>query len=296
MNPPFFQKKPRASALILVLWSIITMSVVVLGVVEYVHYNLDETKGLNFNFELRQIAQSGMAFALSPQIEEDDPILQGSIGDQGGRYEVVLASETARLNINFLLQTGREDILENLFTTWKVPSSEARLVVNDLLDWVGRTGETPENFALERRFTTVEQMRAVPSMEKIDARKPDWPEALTIWGDGKLDINDAATEILQAVFGIGERKALSFVQYRLGPDKLDNTLDDQPYTDMQIIAGALGLTETQFAPYVALLSLETQLTRVESTATLGSRKLQIRSIINRTAQPPIIFQWQEVPL
>lgn len=289
-------KKTRASALILVLWSIITMSVVVLGVVEYVHYNLDETKGLNFNFELRQIAQSGMAFALAPQIEEADPLLQGTIGDQGGRYEVVLASETARFNINFLLESGREDILENLFVIWKVPTSEARLVVRDLLDWVGRTGESPENFTLERRFTTVEQMRAVATMARIDARNPDWPEAFTIWGDGKLDINDATTDILQALFGIGERKALSFIQYRLGPDKLENTIDDQPYTEMNIIAGALGLTESQFEPYAALLSLETQLTRAESTATLGSRRLQIRSIINRTAQPPIIFQWQEVPL
>ena len=289
-------EKTSGSAMLLVLWSIITMSVAVLGVVEYIHYNLDETQGLNLNFALRQIAQSGIAVAFSPQISEGDPLLKANMGNDGGRYEVELHSETARLNINELLRTGREDVLERLFLSWKATSSESRMVVQGLIKWTGRTGTSDKDFDLAQEFTSVEQMREVDDMAKIDKVKPGWVESFTTWGTGKIDVNDASPDVLRAFFGIGERKAESFVQSRLGPDKKEHTLDDQPYTDMKLLAGALGFTDKQFQPYAQRVSLETQLNRAESTAFLGERRRQIRVIFNRKAQPPVIYQWQEVPL
>ena len=289
-------EKTSGSALLLVLWSIITMSVAVLGVVEYIHYNLDETQGLNLNFELRQIAQSGIAVAFSPQIKEGDPLLKANMGNDGGRFEVELHSETARLNINEILQTGNEEVLEKLFLTWKATSSESRMVVQALIRWTERTGTSSKDYALGQEFTSVEQMREVAEMAKIDKVKPDWAEAFTTWGSGKIDVNDATPDILQAFFGIGERRAQSFVQSRLGPDNKEHTLDDQPFTDMKLLAGALGFTDKQFQVYAQSVSLETQLSRAESTAFLGERKRQIRVIFNRKAQPTVIYQWQEVPL
>ena len=293
MKPRFHT---RGSAILLVLWAIITMSVAVLGVVEYIHFNLDETQGLNLNFELRQIAQSGIAVASSPQIEEGDPLLNGKIGENGGRYEVILHSETARLNINTLLETGDEDIIERLFLTWKATSSDSRHAVQQLIKWTGRTGDTADNYELERPFTSIEQMRTIEGMNKIDQKNPQWADAFTIWGDGRIDVNDAAPEVLQAFFGIGERKAQSFVQSRSGPDKKEHTLDDQPYTDMKLLAGALGYTDKQFEGYEQKVSLETQLLRAESTGFLGERKRQIRVILDRKLNPIVIYQWQEVSL
>ncbi len=286
----------RASALLLVLWAIITMSVAVLGVVEYVHFNLDEAQGLNLNFELRQIAQSGIAVASSPQIEEGDPLLNGTVGENGGRFEVILHSETARLNINQLIQNGQEDIIERLFLTWKASSSDARFAVRQLIKWTGRTGDAVDNFSMEREFASIEEMRTVGGMDKIDRLHPDWMDAFTIWGNGKLDVNDAAADILKAFFSIGDRQAELFVTTRAGPDKVEHTLDDQPFKDMKILAGALGFSNKQFERYAQNVSLETQLMRAESTAFLGERKRQIRVIFNRKAQPPVIYQWQEVPL
>ena len=292
MKPRFHT---RGSAILLVLWAIITMSVAVLGVVEYIHFNLDETQGLNLNFELRQIAQSGIAVASSPQIEEGDPLLNGKIGKNGGRYEVILHSETARLNINTLLETGNEDIIGRLFLTWKATSSDSRYAVQQLIEWTGRTGDTADNYELERPFTSIEQMRTIEGMNKIDQKNPQWADAFTIWGDGRIDVNDAAPDILQAFFGIGERKAQSFVQSRSGPDKKEHTLDDQPYDDLTL-PGALGMNETQFEPYKLKVATKTQLLRAESTGFLGERKRQIRVILDRNLNPIVIHQWQEVSL
>ncbi len=286
----------RGSALLLVLWSIITMSVAVLGVVEYIHYNLDETQGLNLNFELRQIAESGIAVAFSPQISEGDPLLNADMGTNGGRYEVVLHSETARLNINHILKIGGEDILQRLFVTWGAPTSDAKFAVAKLILWSGRSGNATDNYSLDHEFTSVDQMRDVKGMDKIEKLHPDWMSAFTIWGDGKIDVNEATEDILQAFFGIGQRKAESFVQSRSGPDKKDHTLDDQPYTEKNLLAGALGFTGKQFEPYFQQISTETFITRAESTAFLNERKRQIRVIFNRKVQPTVIYQWQEVPL
>lgn len=285
----------RASALLLVLWAVVTMSLAVLGLVEYVNYNLDETRALNRDFRARQIAESGLAFAFSPQVEQGDPLLQGYLEDDG-RYEVKLDSESARLNINFLVKTGREDFLERMFESWKVPSSEARMVTQDIINWMGRTGEDADTFAVEREFESVAQIAEVETMNLIERRNPDWREAFTIWGDGRLDVNKATPEILRGFFGISERQAQRFVLSRHGPDKKENTLDDQPYKNPALIAGALGLSPRQYEPFAPLVGLESQITRAESTGTLGEYHKTIRVIMNRQAQPAVIYLWEEPQL
>ncbi|HEX8371357.1 MAG TPA: hypothetical protein VF585_01135 [Chthoniobacterales bacterium] len=295
----------RGSALLLVLWSIITMSVAVLGVVQYVHYNLDEAQGINLNFELRQIAESGVAIAFSPEVEKGDPLLKADFGNNGGRYEVVLHSEMARLNVNELLLEEREeigeDVLQRLFVnSWGANSADARHVVQQLILRTSRLLNDDGTFRLDRELTSIDQMAEVDGMDKIIKLKPDWADFFTVYGDGPLDVNGAHPDILRAFFVIAQRRAESFVQMRSGPDKKEHTLDDKPFTE-DTVPGALGINSTQFTQEyintkrVSITDKPTMM-RVESTAFLGERKRQIRVILDRSKQPPAILQWQEVPL
>lgn len=288
------QKRTRqASALLLVLWAIVTMSLAVIGVVEYVGYNLDEAQSLNRDFRLRQIAESGLAFAFHPQIAEDDPLLRGTLDDDG-RFDVKLQSETARLNVNFLIRTGHEDILERLFAKdWKLSSSDSRMVIAGFIRWMGRTGDSPETLQVFRQFETVEQMTQVDSMHFVEEKKPDWRDAFTVFGDGRVDLNGATADIVDAIFGVGDRRAQSFVQYRLGPDKKEHTLDDRKIQQTAEVASLLGIPPNQMESFNSLIGLEGTISRVESTATLGQHTKLIRVILNRKTSPQMIYKWEE---
>lgn len=284
----------KGSALLLVLWAIVTMSLAVIGVVEYVGYNLDEAQALNRDFRLRQIAESGLAFAFHPQVEEGDPLLRGDF-DDGGRFDVKLQSETARLNINFLIRNGREDILERLFThNWKLSSSDSRAVIAGLIRWMGRTGDSPEEMQVFRNFETVEQIAGAESMELVAAKKPDWRESFTVLGDGRVDLNGATAEIIDAIFGVGDRRAQSFVQYRRGADKKEHTLDDYKFQQISVAASVLGIPQNQMESFNSLITLENAISRVESRATLGNHSKLIRVILNRKTTPQLIYRWEEI--
>ncbi|HEY5752048.1 MAG TPA: hypothetical protein VIT21_02775 [Chthoniobacterales bacterium] len=284
----------QGSALLLVLWAIVTMSLAVIGVVEYVGYNLDETQALNRDFRLRQIAESGLAFAFHPQVDSEDPLLSGAL-DDGGRFEVKLQSETARLNINFLIRTGREDVLERLFTNnWKLSSSDSRMVIAGLIRWMGRTGDSPETLEVFRNFDTIEQMTEVDSMAFVEEKKPDWRDSFTVLGEGRTDLNDATADIVDAIFRVGDRRAQRFVQYRLGADKKEHTLDDQKFEQISVVGSVLGIPQNQMESFNPLITLEGTISRVESTATLGNHSKLIRVILNRKTSPQLIYKWEEM--
>ncbi len=125
----------RGSALILVLWCLLLLGIAVFGVVELVQLSVEHTSHEALAVEARALASSGVALGLSPQIMKDDPILSQQ-PSPGRSFKVLIQSEGARLNLNFVLLSGHREILENLFTQWGLKIDEADHVADCLYDWV----------------------------------------------------------------------------------------------------------------------------------------------------------------
>jgi hypothetical protein len=287
-----------------VLFTIILLSALILALVQFLKNDVDEFALRNREFRARQLAETGLAYGVHPQVKnEDRSVLEQKLRD-GGQFRVVIASESSRLNINVLLQTGRDYILDNLFEkNWGVPRKRAKAAVEGLKEWVGQqqsqqqseqqSEQQGDQFQLVRQFQAVEEMSLVQDFAPIMEKQPDWANYFTVWGDGKVDVNSAGEEIIQLIAGITPPQAERFVKYRWGRDGKPYTQDDQVYRNLEEVRGALGMGQQQFQLIQELLALNSAIDRIESKGIIAGYEKTITVIASRNTVPIRYLLWQE---
>jgi hypothetical protein len=293
------QKRLDGSALLLVLFTIILLTSLVVGTVSFLKNDVDEYGARNKEFRARQLAESGLAFGIHPMVTDIDRPLLEQKAEDGGIFRVSIASESTRLNVNVLLQTGREDLLESLFSRWGVESKPAKAAVEGMHKYLARVAQTTtpqpdaQGSQFETVFRAVEELSLVPEFAPVTEKQPDWANFFTVWGDGKLDVNLADANMIALVTGVSGGTADKFVKYRWGPDGIPSTLDDRVYNSMDEVRAALGMTQDQFKLVQDLLSLKSAVDRIESTGIIAGYKKTIAVIASRGTTPVQYFAWQE---
>jgi general secretion pathway protein K len=296
----------QGSALMIVLWAIAIMSVTILGLVQFMDLGLSELAAQSKNFKARQLAESGLALGLHPQLKKEDSHLRQDLGS-GESFAVTLKSEGGRLNINTLLLNERRAELVDLFQSWKVPSEELYRLVDHLMDWVDEDSLSRLNGAEQsdyeklglpgyppnRPFQSLEEMEGVPGMEFLTKAKPDWKEFLTVWNDGKLDLNEAPAELIAAVCRVGTVAAEMFVQRRLGPDGEAGTEDDFEYKEMSQVRSALGLSQSLFQSVESRITLKSEFRRIVSIGKIGSYERTLSVVVRLNSNPVQYLTWTE---
>jgi general secretion pathway protein K len=131
-SAPVLWRRSQGSALLLVLFAIILLTGLITATVGFVKNDVDEYGALNKEFRSRQLAESGLAYGIHPQVKNEDRSLLEQQMPDGGWFHVMISSESTKLNINFLLQAGRDDLLENLFARWGVAPKVAKAAVEGL--------------------------------------------------------------------------------------------------------------------------------------------------------------------
>jgi general secretion pathway protein K len=280
----------RGAALLLVLWAITVVSFAVLWMANVVNLELETTVSDSAGLRARQIAVSGVAIGLHPQVEREDTDLLNRDFGAGERMEVRIRGEGARFNINQLIRQQDRMTLLNLFILWGLSADEANPLIDKLIDWVDeddfRTGfggaemaeyelagipDAPAN----RPFRSVREMARVLDMEKVAAVKPDWYESFTIFGDGLIDVNEANAEVLQAATGITPEMAEGILQQRRGPDNIEPSEDDFRFEDVAQVAGWLGGSTLPAEQVAAKLTTESSVKRIDSRGIVGERSRSI---------------------
>jgi general secretion pathway protein K len=299
----------RGSALLLVLFAIILLSSLVTATVAFVGNDVDEYGALSKQFRARQLAESGLAFGIDPQVQNQDHALLEQAMPDGGRFHVFISSESTKLNINFLLQNGRQDLLSDLFVRWGVASKVADAAAQALLDYLNNpestqaaaatpTPPTPvvgtaQSKALATQYSSVAEMSLVPEFAPVMKKQPNWMDFFTIWGDGKIDVNLAEADMISLVAGVSQATADELVKYRWGPDGKPFTLDDRLYNNMDEVRAALGMNVEQFQLVQNLLSLTSAVDRIESTGIIAGYQKEIDVVTSRNTIPITYLSWQE---
>lgn len=281
---------PSGAALLLVLWAITVVSFAVLWMADLVHLELETTVSESAGLRARQIAVSGVALGLHPQVKRDDTGLLNRDFGAGERVQVLIRGEGGRFNINRLIAQQDRITMLNLFTLWGLKADEANSLIDKLTDWTDeddfRTGfggaerseyeaagipDAPAN----RPFRSVREMARVLEMEKVAALKPDWAESFTIFGDGLIDVNEADAEVLQAAAGITPEMAQGILQQRRGSDGIEPSQDDMPFDDVGQAAGWLAGSTLPLPQVTAKLTTESPVKRIDSRGFVGERSWQI---------------------
>jgi general secretion pathway protein K len=318
--------REEASALLLVLFTILLVSSLVVSVITFLKSSVDEYSAFNHQFRARQLAQSGVAFGLNPQIENIDQVLLNQRAADGGEFQVTITSESTRLNINFILQNDRDDILQTLFRKWGVETNAALAAVQGLRDWVTAGQGVPEQgsnqaqemeqqqqdqqaavvqnggqtsnpqqpkIQLVRPFRSVEEMSLVRQFAPVAAAEPDWTKYFTVWSDGTINVNAADADVIALVTGVTPEQAKHFVQHRWGRDGRPYTADDTPYLTMDQVRTELGMSPQQFQLIQNLLSIESTVDRVVSKGIINGYTDTLTVIARRNTVPIAYLVWQE---
>jgi Type II secretion system (T2SS), protein K len=292
-------RRNRGSALLLVLFAILLLTGLITATVAFVKNDIDEYGAVNKEFKARQLAESGLAFGIHPQVQNEDRSLLEQQTPDGGRFRVIISSESSKLNINSVLQASRDDLLENLFARWGVAPKIAEAAVEGLRKYLSNPLRTQvasqsTNIAeLGPQFAAVEEMSLVPEFGPIMEKQPDWANFFTIWGDGKIDVNLADADMIELVTGVTPATADQFVKYRWGPDGKPFTADDRVYLSLDEVRAALGMSPEQFQIVEGLLSLNSEVDRIESTGIIAGYEKTIVAVATRNTTPVRYLSWQE---
>jgi general secretion pathway protein K len=296
------------SALLLVLFTLLLISGLVLSAVTFLESGVEDYGALNHQFRARQLARSGLAFGVNPQISNQDTALLNQKFKPNGEFHVVITSESTKLNVNSLLSQGRDDILQTLFLQWNMSLGAVNDVINGLKKWTNGTkmaqSASPQEeegvdvgqqrgIQLVRPFLSVSEMAEVPGFNAVIAAKPDWANYFTVWSDGTIDVNLADPSMISLVTGVTLAQATQLVRHIWGPDGIPFTSDDQPYQNWNDVMLQLGMSEQQFQIAQNLLSLSSSVDRVESTGIVGKYSTTISVVAKRSAIPVQYLLWQE---
>jgi len=289
----------RGSALLLVMFAIILLTGLITATVGFVRNDVDEYSALNKEFRARQLAESGLAFGMEPQVQNQDRGLLEQVMPDGGRFHVLISSESTKLNINFILQNGRDDLLDSLFASWGVDPKTAEAAVDGLHKYLLKpVSNQPASANVAKGqfgtlFSSVAEMSLVPEFRPVMQKQPDWMNFFTIWGDGTIDVNLADAATIALITGVSRATAEGLVKYRWGLDGKPFTADDRVYTTMDEIRAALGMSPEQFQLVQNLLSLKSTVDRIESTGIIAGYEKRIEVVTSRNTVPLTYLSWQE---
>ena len=307
--------RENGSALLLVLFTLLLISGLILSALSFLESGVADYGALNHQFRARQLARSGLAYGLNPQVSNQDTPLLNQKFKPNGEFHVIISSESTKLNPNNLLEQGRDDILQTLFLQWNVPLDAVNEVINGLKKWTNgnqeiqpvgtnaqqaapsqqagvQTGQQ-QGIQLVRPFLAVSEMAEVPGFNAVIEAKPDWANYFTVWSDGTIDVNLADPSMIALVTGVTTAQATQFVKHIWGPDGIPFTSDDQPYQNWNDVMLQLGMSSQQFQIVQNLLSLQSTVDRVESTGTIGNYSTTIAVVAKRASIPVAYLLWQE---
>ena len=301
------QHRRRAgSALLLVFWCLLLLSLAVFAVVELVELSVDHAAYAQRALDARAEAMSGLAIAEEPQLLPDDPVLQKQTSSGQG-YRATIESEGARLNLNYLLLTGHRGVLVTLFTRWGMKMDEAQHAAACLSDWVtpgdlpslnGAKTESYERAGLPQRpthqpFKSWDEVALVMGIDAVAAARPDWEDSFTLLSDGPLDVNQAPAECIAALFGLDTERADFLVKTRNGRDGMAGTLDDAPLNPATLKSG-LGLTDDQMKAMQSQIVFASNVRRIESVGEAGGTHIKITVVTRFTGPAPQLLVWNEL--
>lgn len=289
---PSHQRR-RASALMLMVWAILLMSITVMGVVEYISYSLDEATVASAEFRALHLAESGLAVGLHPNTSRNDVVLKQKVTADSG-FDVVINYEGARLPINFITDERVYEAVYNLFIYWGLNTDEATICADSLADWVDRDEDARPNGAeadyyesfgiydipRQQGFLTIEEILLVRGMGIVDRLKPTWREYFSIYSDGTIDLRTAFKDVLLAVTQASEADVDRYIRECDGSDGIPGTEDDRRIRTSEAFQ-LLGLSGATASALSSVLNDDDLVRRITSTGYVGEKRAQIIVIARR---------------
>jgi hypothetical protein len=283
MNARFSFQSRRGSALVLVFWCLLVLSLAVFAVVELVEISVEHAADEQLGLQARALATSGVAIGEAPQLLRDDPLLRQDPA-AGQHFRVTIEDEAARFNLNYLLLSNHRDVLVNLFTAWGMTMNDAQHAADCLYDWV-TPGDLPSLNGAKADAYEKAGLPQRPSHQPFQS----WHEVGLVMGMDAV----AAAERIAALFGLEVSRVLYLVKTRDGRDGVPGTLDDVPIANAAMLQGELGISDVQMQALANQITFSSSVRRIESVGQAGEARSVISVVTRLNSSPPQLLVWSE---
>ncbi|MDF7798921.1 type II secretion system protein GspK [Pontiellaceae bacterium B1224] len=224
--------------------------------------------------------------------------------EDGGSFTVTLESAEAGRNVNLLTREQWLDIFEMA----NVPSTDWESMIDCLMDWIDENdlhqldgAESDDPFYEEAGYPvkngpldSVEELLLVkgwgpdilygkPADEDTDEIFGIY-DILTVWGDGKVNLNTASEDLLLSYSEYEDWELESVFERRMGEDMEEGTLDDgiQRLEDV-------GADANKF-------KLQSSFVKVTSVGDIYGNTYQIEAIFLQKNKDSVVVYWNEGPV
>jgi DNA uptake protein ComE-like DNA-binding protein len=238
----------------------------------------------------------------------DEAIQQGGRVVSDKRYGAI--DEARKVNINragikllqklFMVVLSFDDQkaqeLAASIIDWRDPDSELTIPLGSAEASYYRSLKFPYE-AKDANFETIEELLLVKGMDS--ATFENIRDYITIYGNGRININTASRSVLLAV-DFSEDMADKIIAFRRGKDKVEATVDDGLFNEPSDIAPVLSqvysLSDDDVAKVSAIaeqyLATKSSYFSIKSRASLQNRKnnFEIACVINYNGK---VLYWQE---
>jgi hypothetical protein len=298
----------------LALWALFLLSAMIISWALDINSRLVISGDASRVLEAEAMASSGADVALHPLVKPDSANLHGQINKREG-YDVKMAGECGRLNLNLLAPGGVEniplkEILRQYLSVKGVELNDVDTMIDSLLDWTSPAGlhrlnacpETDDYQPPHAPLSSVDDLKKICGWAEFTS-KPGWDEDFTLTNcGGVLDLGWASRDVLRALVQSlgtgGDDRVDQFLQLRSGSDGIDGTADDG-LLDMQTALRTLGFPPGQSLQITGLnLGLKNTLVyRVISVGKSGDITRTIQMIVSKggaAAGRPQVMSWKEL--
>lgn len=215
-----------------------------------------------------------------------------SLGDS--RYSVELRDAGSRLNVN----RATEEEWRRLFSALRIDAGDADRLAQALADWRD-ADDLHRPRGAERReyeeagalvlpsnapFAHVREIRHVRGMTPAIFEQVE--PYLTVLGDGRVNLNQAALPVLLAIEGIGPEAAAAIERLRYGSDPLTN-LHDLPLALSKDAREALEAALPSILSRTTLTTQEVEV-RVEARAIGGVVRAELEALVARAGTSAVV--------
>ena len=293
-----------------VLWLIAILSMACMASLRVISFDMELASAKIHGSRARQVAEMGIAIGCNNIVKRTDPMLRHMDEETGEGYEVKKLSEGGRFNINYLISSGDEPLLQAIFTSWGLELKDAQALTDALVDWVDANDDEGLNGAeksyyekegrinqpFNRPFYNINEISLVRGMDMVEAVRPDWRNWFTIWGGGKLDLNEAPAELIAAAAEVPIDQAEIIPETVRGTDGILDTDDDSRYQDAASALQELGIDEGNLPYLVQRCAVNDTTTRIESTGYAEGAKRKITVIVKGLSggKPALLERTEEI--
>lgn len=221
-----------------------------------------------------------------------------------GSFTVKLESAEAGRNINQLTRSEWLNILEMA----NVPSTEWDSMIDCLVDWIDPTdlhglngAESDDPFYEEMGYPVKNgPLDSIEELLLIKGWGPDIlygkdadedsdaifgiADILTVWGDGKVNLNTASTDVLLSYAEYEDWELESVMEARMGEDGEEGTPDD----GIKNLA-SIGADPNKF-------KLQSDFVKVTSTGDMYGNQYLVECIFYLGARDAVVVFWEEGPV